>query len=439
MSREEHMRKIYILTAGFVCALLHAETPDISVRTISNYNTWGWNAVVMQNHFIKLAIVPAIGGRVMEYNLGGLQSIFVNPAELGKTYTPSPSAPWHNFGGFKTWPAPQSQWDAGGWPPPPVIDGGNYSFLIDSLSEPSGSVAVTVSSPPEKWFAPNVRIERKTTAHAGTSRITMDQTFINEGTGAVRWSVWGVTEGIVHHPGKSDYGNYWVYFPINPQSVYGKTGVNPRGNSNAWRGEVAPGVFGVQYTPDNRLLYADPNKGWIVYADISDKFIVAKTFTIFEGASYPDNGCRVTVYVGPPDPSYLEFEVKGPTVELAANGGKYTFTENWWAATVRAPVLDVDSVGAVAEGLAYDSTTQNLTAVYGVFYKGTAKVVFVDAHGKILFAGRAYSVSPLSEFQLREAITIPKGAATVQIRVYDSSNGLVGILETATVYRLLRK
>ena len=60
------MRKIYILTAGFVCALLHAETPDISVRTISNYNTWGWNAVVMQNHFIKLAIVPAIGGRVME-------------------------------------------------------------------------------------------------------------------------------------------------------------------------------------------------------------------------------------------------------------------------------------------------------------------------------------------------------------------------------------
>ena len=123
------------------------------------------------------------------------------------------------------------------------------------------------------------------------------------------------------------------------------------------------------------------------------------------------------MYVGPPDPSYLEFEVKGPTVELAANGGKYTFTENWWAATVRAPVLDVDSVGAVAEGLAYDSTTQNLTAVYGVFYKGTAKVVFVDAHGKILFAGRAYSVSPLSEFQLREAITIPKGAATVQIRV----------------------
>ena len=100
------------------------------------------------------------------------------------------------------------------------------------------------------------------------------------------------------------------------------------------------------------------NKGWIVYADLSDKFIVAKTFTVFEGASYPDNGCRVSVYVGPPDPSYLEFEVKGPTVELAANGGRYTFTENWWAATVRAPVLDVDSVGAIAERMAYDSTSQ---------------------------------------------------------------------------------
>ena len=66
MSRKERMRKINIITAGFACALLHAQTPDISVRTISNYNSWGWDAVVMQNNFIKLAIIPAIGGRVME-------------------------------------------------------------------------------------------------------------------------------------------------------------------------------------------------------------------------------------------------------------------------------------------------------------------------------------------------------------------------------------
>jgi hypothetical protein len=98
----------------------------------------------------------------------------------------------------------------------------------------------------------------------------------------------------------------------------------------------------------------------------------------------------------------------------------------------------MDSVGAIAERMAYDTTLKELTAVYGVFYKGTAKVVFADAHGEILSEGRTHSVSPLSEFQLRETIAIPHGAATVQIRVYNSSNGLAGILETANVDRLLR-
>ena len=50
IGKEEQMRKIYILTVCFMCALLHAQTPGISVRTISNYNTWGWDAVVMQNN-----------------------------------------------------------------------------------------------------------------------------------------------------------------------------------------------------------------------------------------------------------------------------------------------------------------------------------------------------------------------------------------------------
>jgi hypothetical protein len=49
---------------------------------------------------------PAIGERIMKCDLGRHPSVFVNDAELGKTYTPARSSGWPNLGGFKKWPAP---------------------------------------------------------------------------------------------------------------------------------------------------------------------------------------------------------------------------------------------------------------------------------------------------------------------------------------------
>jgi hypothetical protein len=432
------MRKINFLVLCFGHALLHAQTPDLSVQTVSKYNNWGWDAVVMQNGIITIATVPAIGGRVMQYDLGTLPSILVNSDTtlLGKTRTPAKNGNWYNFGGYKTWPAPQSAWNAGGWPPPPTLDYGAYT--VDDTTQTNDSVSVVISSSTEQWYAPGVKFERKATMYPGTSRVKMDETIINQGATAVNWSMWSITQSIVNHPNKTDYQNYWAYFPINPNSRYGQSGVFPQGKSNAWKGEVAPGVYGVQFSADNQKIYADPDKGWIAYADRSDTVVFAKTFPIFDGAQYPDSGARVSVYVsGNSPPIYMEIEVKGPMVELAASGGKYEFTENWWAAKVRAPVVDVDSVGAVDARLAYDPITQNLSAIYGVFYEGTAKVVFTDAQGKILYEGAPHTASPLAEFQFQETAAIPNGATMAQIRIYDNNNGFIGTLESANVSQLL--
>jgi flagellar hook assembly protein FlgD len=214
--------------------------------------------------------------------------------------------------------------------------------------------------------------------------------------------------------------------------------VSPERTSTAWKGEVAPGVYGVQFVADNTKIFADPAKGWIAYTVLSDTVVFVRTFPIFDGEQYPDDGARVTVYVsGNSPPLYMEVEVKGPVVALAATGGNYTFTENWWAAKVRAPVLDVDSVGAIAERLSYNSTTQSLSAIYGVFYKGTAKVTFVDAQGTILTEGQSHTITPLEEFQLQEIVAIPDNAKTVEVLVYNNKDELVGVLESADVSQLL--
>jgi len=385
----------------------------------------------MQNEFITVATVPEIGGRVMQYDLDNLPSIYINSSELGNTYTPSYNA-YHNFGGYKTWPSPQYNWH-NGWPPPPTLDFGTYTYQADSIS--GDSVSVTVTSPIEQWIAPGIQYERKSTIYPGTSRVKMEQTMINTGTSTANWGMWSIIQSIVNHPNQTDYENFWSYFPINPNSVYGKNGVLPEVPSNAWKGEIVPGVYGVEFSPTGpygKKVHADPHKGWIAYANISDTVVFARTFEIFEGAHYPDSA-RVTVYVSSSSPTYMEVEVKSPLVDLAAGGGRYTFTENWWTARVRAPILDVNSVGAIANRLSYNSSSNILSGIYGIFHKGTARVKFLDENKQVLSEGSQITVSPLAEVKLEEAIIIPSGAKSVEVQVRNEKGDMIGVVDSADI------
>jgi hypothetical protein len=420
------MKKILLGFALLLAVSLSVQS-QTTIQTEENYNQWGWEAVVMQNGLITVATVPAIGARVMQYDLGGHPSIFVNSAELGKTYTPVKNAPWHNFGGFKNWPAPQDKWN---WPPPPVLDFGAYTSQI--VFQTPDSVAVFVSSPKEQWLTPDLRFERRATIFSGTSRVRMEQTLINDGSAPVEWGVWDITQSIVHHEGEKDYENFWVYFTFSENSVFGSNHVKWSAKSSAWKGEVAPGIYGVQYLPEDKKIFADSPKGWVVYADRRDGYIFAKTFEIQKGAKYPDGGAWVEAWIQG-SPLYMEVEVLGPVVQIPANGGSTGFTEEWWAAKVRTPVLDVNPVGAVAQKMAYDGTAGILSGVYGVFYVGTTRVAFLGGDGTVLSEGQSHSVTPLEEFQLQESVGIPDNTRTLEVRVYDSKGSFAGCLESADV------
>jgi hypothetical protein len=166
--------------------------------------------------------------------------------------------------------------------------------------------------------------------------------------------------------------------------------------------------------------------------------VYGRTFDIFEGETYPDDESRSSVYVSPPSsPVYMEVEVTSPIVELAGSGGNYTFTENWFTAKMRTPVIDVNTGGAIAEKLSYEQSTQNLMGIYGVFYTGTAKVVFLGSERQILSQGVSHTITPLAEFQLSETIVIPEGTATAEVRVYNTGDQFVGLLDTASVSELI--
>jgi len=127
-----------------------------------DYRDWGWDALVMENGLITLAVVPRIGARVMQYDLGQHPSIFVNAQELGKVYEPQPDSLWHNYGGYKNWPAPQERWN---WPPPPILDGAPYAARV--VADTPDSAAVWASSPVGRFTG------QYGVFHIGTARLVL--------------------------------------------------------------------------------------------------------------------------------------------------------------------------------------------------------------------------------------------------------------------------
>jgi hypothetical protein len=428
---------VSVLLTLFVSASVFAQPADTQIQTVADYEDWGWTSIVQQNGLITIATVPVIGARIMQCQLGEYESIFRDPSQYGDTHTPNAWS-WYNFGGYKTWPAPQDEW---GWPPPPTVDYGEDE--ADVLIDSPDSTTLFVRSPVEQFKTPDLRFERKSTIYKGNSRVRMDQTLINEGSSQQSWSVWEITQQIVHHPSDDDFENFWAYFPLNPASAFGEDGVfwgSDWGEPSTINfGEVAPGVFGIQYGPEQCKVYGDAPEGWICFADEGEGVIFAKTFELLDDAIYPNNGGMAQVYLSGASAqnisgAYMEVEVAGPMADLAPNGGRTTYTENFWAARVNGPVLDVNTVGIVARALDFDAQTGNVVGRYGVFYVGTAQALVLGSDDGLLAQGALHDVTPLENFSLNEAIDIPEAAgARVAIQIRDYQGNPVGILDEATV------
>ena len=101
------MRNVLLLC----CLPWLAQAADaVQYTVVDDHLGWGWQAHVIRNDYITLALVPAIGGRVMQYDLQDHPFLWVNPAEIGRTYEPAADGVWHNFGGTTRELASRNGW-----------------------------------------------------------------------------------------------------------------------------------------------------------------------------------------------------------------------------------------------------------------------------------------------------------------------------------------
>ncbi|MGQ9732226.1 MAG: DUF4380 domain-containing protein [Candidatus Zipacnadales bacterium] len=410
--------------------------PAVSLATesveVTQVDYHGWQGLRMSNGLIVLVAVPEIGGRIMEYKLNGHPFLWTNPEEYGRLYEPPKTETdrqWHNFGGYKLWPAPQSEW---GGPPDPIgslLDGGKWTGEIVTDHGQIGEIRLI--SPPDPSVT-GLQITRTVRLFAGSTRVEVAETLSNVSDHDIRWSAWDVTQvpGSLSSNSKADQESR-IYFPLNPQTKmpggYVKLLDDSAGDAQ-WEVLRESNLMRVSYRGALGKIGADSQGGWIAHVDEIHNMAYIKRFDVAKLAEYPDRGSTVEVFTSNTH-SYMEVEVLSELIGLKP-GESYTVTRNWYAAAVPGPIISTSKVGAVNTALAIKEVEGKLevTGVFGVFAEGKAVLASANAEGKVLDEIVTFPASPIAPLAIEEQIQRPKSGELLVLELKNANGSPLGRL-----------
>ena len=330
--------------------------------TVESLNFHGWDGIRLSNGIIDAVCVPEIGGRLLQFSLGPHDYLFMNPDLLGKRFSYEEHAGdgelinWKNYGGAKTWPAPQG-WDGEGqWPgpPDPVLDSGRYAF---ESNRDESSASLLMTSPPDERSG--LRIRRLISIQAGSARLQLDLSFENISDKTIRWSIWDVAQMLCRSPQGDLNDDCWLYIPTDPnrerpyEIMFGA-------DNEQYQLDAESGLLAVQYRGIVGKIGLHSPAGWIAFADRRAGFVLCMQFPYDPAADYPDNGATVECWTESPgapspipirSPGYiLEAEILSPLFTLQP-GKTASHRLTWSAAFCPAPIVAVTDVGSVHQPL----------------------------------------------------------------------------------------
>ncbi|MFB4301725.1 DUF4380 domain-containing protein [Actinomadura sp. NTSP31] len=253
-----------------------------------------YDVVWVDNGTLRLGIVPALGGRLLSLVQDGGELLWRNPALLDDRLHPAgghrpertsgPMANWRNYGGDKTWPAPQGWSSPGEWagPPDPVLDSGPYTCEVRTGT---GGAAVVLES--EHDPRTGLRLRREIRVRAGETGYDLRVSAVNASSAPVRWAVWNVAQypggGTVHvavRPGFREPVELAV-------GTAAPAWTRPRPDTVEVPAQDAVGKLGFPHAA-GRLAYT------------RDGHRLTMEFDVHDDAPYPDGGSRAEVWMEHP-------------------------------------------------------------------------------------------------------------------------------------------
>ena len=254
----------------------------------------GWkDALRLRNQHAEVIVVPEIG-RVMSFRFLEGENVFWEDRSLDGKRGDLTGNEWVNFGGDKTWPAPEAEWKNytrySRWMPPPGFDGEPATATMEGNT-------IVLTSPIDRFYG--VRAVRRIALRPDAAVLTITTIYERVTGSPARIGVWVITQF------KDPVA---VYLPIPANSTF------PNGHF-VFRDTPWP-----QLTARNGLIEVtrDPKANHKLGSDADRMLWVGETAMCLvdsprvAGAEYPDRGASAEVYTNSDPKAYVELETLGP-------------------------------------------------------------------------------------------------------------------------------
>ena len=411
----------------------------------------GWQAQEVANEWVKLTIVPQLGGRLMQVSFNGHPYLFVNEVYKGKYISPAEAAGrWINYGGDKIWPLPEGNDDEQHWTGASTpLDDGAYAFSI--LSQ-NNRCTVRLEGPPDP--PTGLQYTREISIGSDSPEIFFHAMTRNITGHSIAWSVQSVSQYDLSDASDPNHYNhdFWAFAPLNPRSSY-LNGYHVRdGLANDPSFTVKDGLFRLNWRYLENEVWLDSTAGWIALVDGATLYAIVEKTRYIEGADYPDkasvifykNGPTVQLnpqgmpYLSSKDlketPYYMEAELNSPMAVLRP-GETYAMDTYWYPSRMNPDLKTVTDAGLVGRPLVAKNSAGKLelSGSFGVFFPGALKAYLYDEGGAESEEVSLQSVQPQDPVQLSQTITTTKKVARVSVHLIDSSGLDRGTLGEAFV------
>jgi len=417
----------------------------------------GWKAEELSNEWVRLTIVPQLGGRVMQAAFGGHAYLFVNPKFKGKYVPPSEAAKtgqWINYGGDKIWPLPEGRDDDQHWAGPvsDVLDDGEYKFGV--LSQ-EATCTVRLEGPADP--ATGLQYSREMSIGNESPQISFHAVMKNASGHPIRWSMQSVTQydtADARIPAKYNR-DFWAFTPVNPKSAY-VDGYHVRaGLADDPSFEVNDGLFALHWLYLENEVWLDSDAGWLAVIDDVTKYGMVERFQYASGAEYPGkasvifykNGAALELdETGMPTlrsanwqdaPYYMEAEINSPMIGLDP-GASYAMDTVWLPVRAGRELKAITPAGVVGRPLAASLSAKGLhvSGIFGVFCAGSLRAHVFDLRGIEIAVVDLQAVDPLNAVELNQTLKVADGADRVSIHLHDQQGVDRGSLGEAKIAKV---
>lgn len=414
----------------------------------------GWQAEQLSNAWLRLTVVPQLGGRLMQVEFGGHAYLFINPRYKGRYIPPSDAAAkagWINYGGDKIWPMPEGTQDEQHWPGPlsGPLDDGAYKLTIVSQN---ATCKLRLTGPPDPQTG--LQYSREISISADSAVIRFHAEMRNAASYPIRWSVQSVTQYDLSAEGSTYNHQFWAFAPLNPHSAY-LDGYHVRaGLADDPSFAVKNGMFVLHWLDLQNEVWLDSTAGWIAMWDAATGDAMVEKFHYSSDAQYPGKATVIFYKNGPAvefnnngvpslssaspqrAPYYMEAELNSPMVDLMP-GETYSMDTDWYPARLRSELLGVTDAGAIAQPVSAVAMARGLmiSGAFGVFFPGQLVARLYDSRGVSTGNVRLQAVTPTHFVNLHQEIAAPAGTARVSIHLLNEAGEDEGSLGEAQVTR----